>query len=210
MATQETTKSNRPTFTPEQHEAWKKARLLLKSLMRVDSFRYRTLHVAMSELRAIYKKHKGPIETRAKNPNKAKQRELTDKYAQFRQRVDAWKAYLDNPGSKKLYIITDVELSDSQRAVQSAHCAALFQKEHPNAPWSNGILVLLKPKLNHYMFKDIKPNTGEVMNKLAAYFRHSWNYKSIWREEDRDNQITSIALLNDYIELGHVPFLEML
>ena len=206
MATQELneqTKPSRPVFTPEQHEAWKKAKLLLKTLMGKDTKRYRALHIAMSELRGRYRKHKGPIETVSSNPNKVKQRTVEDLWNNLRKKVDAWKEYFETPGFKKLYVITDNELSTSQQAVQSAHAVAKFQKDHPNAPWTNGTLVLLTPDSTNKVYKREvfgKPEIETPFQKFIHWYLKAYNfdYISYWREEDLDNQITSVVVLNDY------------
>lgn len=184
--------TKRPTFTPEQHEAWNKAKLLLKSLTKDNVIRYRALHIAMSELRGKYRKHKGPIETPSKNPNKLQCRIMTDKYAQLRERVDAWKAYFDNPGMKKLYVICDNTLSEPQKAVQSAHAVAQFMKEHPIAPWTNGTLVLLQTEPDKYML-----SFDSIIHRL--FRKGIYNYQTEWREEDMSNQITAVVVLDDFI-----------
>lgn len=178
-------------YTNEQREAWSKAKLLLKSLRFDNTLRYRALHIAMSELRSKTKKHKGPIETPSKNPNKLQCRISTDKNAQLRERIDSWKSYFENPGAKKLYIICDHELSESQKAVQSAHATAQFLKEHPLAPWTNGTLVLLQTNNDKYRIG---------FETIAKWYfgKHSWNYHTEWTEEDLDGRTTAFAVLDDY------------
>jgi hypothetical protein len=196
MAT-EILNNTRPTFTNEQREAWNKAKLLLASLRHDNVIRYRALHIAMSELRARYRKHKGPIETPAKNPDKANAREYLDKLYQLRKRVDAWKAYFENPGNKKLYVLCDATLSEAQKAVQSAHAVADFQKEYPFAPWTNGTLVLLQHNANRYSY-----TTTTFAETIKHNFnKYSWNYQIDWREPDLDNAITAVAFLDDYMTL---------
>ena len=185
---------NRPTFTNEQKEAWNKAKLLLASLRHDNVIRYRALHIAMSELRARYRKHKGPIETPAKNPDKANAREYLDKLNQLRKRVDSWKEYFENPGSKKLYIICDAALTEAQKAVQSAHAVADFQKEYPFAPWTNGTLVLLQHNADVYTYT--KTTFPEITKH--NFNKYGWNYHTEWREPDMDNAITAIAVLDDF------------
>lgn len=187
---------DRPTFNTEQKEAWNKAKLLLKTLRYGDaekygnSIRYRALHIAMSELRGMHRKHKGPIETPAKNPNKLQNRQLADKYAQLRERVDSWKAYFDNPGKKKLYVICDHTLSEAQKAVQSAHAVAKFVRENPLAPWCNGTLVLLQPN---------NDRESKFVSVVNWYFSdRSWSFRSEWCEEDMDNRLTAVAILDDF------------
>jgi len=201
----------RPTFTTEQKEAWKSAKRLLKSLAGTkrfaDKIRYRALHIAMSELRGKYKDNQGPIEIESKNPDKAQQRKNVDAYHSLRQRIDVWKAYFDNPGLKKLFIITDNELSDSQKAVQSAHCATQFQKEHPDAPWTNGTLVLLCPDPNYKHWDHPEESRLEVFFARNA---GRYNYVTQWEEPDMDNKLTSVAILDDFAEAGKINGLKML
>jgi hypothetical protein len=207
MANEETIKSVRPIFTAEQKDAWKKAKLLLKSLTGNDVIRFRALHSAMSELRSKYKKNPGPIERESTDPNKAHQKRVNDAAVQLRQRIDTWKAYLDNPGSKKLFIITDNELTDSQKAVQSAHCVAQFQKDHPFAPWSNGILVLLVPDPEFKRWQHLDESALQVFSRWHDV---GWNYITFWSEEDMDDKLTSIAILDDFREAGKLNGLKML
>jgi len=194
MAT-EILNNTRPTFTNEQKEAWNKAKLLLKTFAGNDTVRYRALHIAMSELRGRYRKHKGPIEAPSTNPNKLQQRQSCDKNAQLRERIDSWKVYFDNPGAKKLYIICDHTLTKSQKAVQSAHAAAQFLKEHPLAPWANGTLVLLQ-SCDKYQSTKYMCNTFEKFSD--RYYTWRWLFKTEWREPDMDNALTAIAVLDDF------------
>jgi hypothetical protein len=193
------------TFTPEQKEAWNKAKLLLKTLAGHDTLRYRALHIAMSELRGMHRTHKGPIETPSKNPNKLQCRISTDKNAQLRERIDSWKTYFDNPGAKKLYIICDHELSESQKAVQSAHAAAQFLKEHPFAPWTNGTLVLLQTEPDKYA-----RSFDEITRRFYYKGSHNWNYHTDWREPDMNNSITAVAVMHDYFSMNNHRNIKML
>ena len=204
MATQELArKSNRPTFTPEQHEAWQKAKLYLKHLINTDTLKYRALHIAMSELRGRYRTHKGPIETMSKNPNKSKQRYILDSYDGLRTRVDTWKAYLENPGSKKLFVLVDNNLSPSQQAVQASHAVALFQKENPLAPWVNGTLVLLT--IDPAYKQRYAVDRGEyTFEQCLSKFASGWSFSSLWREEDLDNRPTAFAVMDEYSDLGTI------
>jgi hypothetical protein len=187
--------NERPIFTNEQKEAWNKAKLLLKTFAGSDTVRYRALHIAMSELRGRYRKHKGPIEAPSKNPNKLQQRLSCDKNAQLRERIDSWKVYFDNPGAKKLYIICDYTLSESQKAVQSAHAAAQFLKEHPLAPWVNGTLVLLQSSDKYQSTKYMCDTFQKFSDR---YYTWRWLFKTEWREPDMDNALTAIAVLDDF------------
>ena len=192
--------AHKPLFTDEQNEAWAKAKLLLKEFKGKDSFRYRVLHIAMSELRGRYRKHKGPIETAPKDPERAKQKETADLWRKLRMRVDAWKNYFEDPSKKKLYIITDPNLSPSQRAVQSAHAVAQFQIEHPLAPWCNGILVLLTPDIDRSFYSRNKDQA--IMDCFTRWYVGGFDFQTIWKEEDLDNAITSIAILDMFNEIG--------
>ncbi|MEN6291797.1 MAG: hypothetical protein ABFD07_07270, partial [Methanobacterium sp.] len=129
----------------------------------------------------------------------------------LRGRVDAWKEYLTNPGAKKLFVFTDPDLSDSQKAVQSAHAVAQFQKEHPLAPWVNGTLVLLTPD------RDLRPfnrlaKEDSLMNHFVSWYAHSYyaEYITVWTESDMDDAITSVVMLDDFKEVGKISGTKML
>ncbi len=189
-----------PRFTPEQKEAWQKAKQLLKS----GKTFVRPLHIAMSELRLEGgRKHKGPIETLPKNQTKLEQYKLALIGQQIRARVDEWKQYLNDPGSKKLYILVREDLTTSQQAVQASHCAAQFTKEHPLAPWINGTMVLLTTDKAWFRYKPnekIITRNGEIDPFEYEFSQHVWlaNYKTAWREPDQDNRITAFAYLADF------------
>lgn len=173
-----------PRYTPEQREAWQKAKYLLKHAR--SSASRRALHIAMSELRAEQgRKHKGPIETPAKHEGKLIEYKAILIRDSIAARVAEWKQFLRDPGSKKLFIIVDPSLSPAQKAVQAAHCAAEFQKQHPHAPWINGTMVLLEPE-------------GDV--PLDRFAQRLWwvDYQTAWTEPDMDDQLTAIALLSDF------------
>jgi hypothetical protein len=194
------TNNTRPTYTTEQREAWQNAKLLLKDLIaRKQTTRLRALHIAMSELRGLYRKHRGPIEQPSSNPDKSRQRESLDSQASLRDRIDEWKDYLTGPGARKLYLIIKDGLSNSQKAVQASHAAAQFQKEHPLAPWTNGTMVLLTPD------PDYRDGFGrgislEQFHPLDAegYYNYDGTYITIWREPDMDNAITAVAILKEF------------
>ena len=207
MANEETIKSARPTFTAEQKEAWKKAKLLLKSLIGNDVVRFRALHIAMSELRSKYKKNPGPIERESTDPNKAHQKRVNDAAVRLRGRIDAWKVYLDNPGSKKLFIFTDSTLTDSQKAVQSSHAVAQFLREHPLAPWNNGVLIILIPDPD---FKRWQHPDESLLEMLFAYNAGGYNYVTQWCEEDMNDSLTSFVLLDDFKEAGKINGVRLL
>lgn len=191
----------RITFTEEQKEAWKKAKASLKKTGN------RSLHIAMSELRAENgRRHRGPIETLPKTPGKLQQYQSIYRSGAIAERVKEWKDYLRNPGAKKLYIIVRDDLSPAQKAVQASHCAAQFQKEHPLAPWINGTMVLLQndpsdPYFKRYVDnsfgwpkkKDFDPFTSYVTN---VFWRQ--DYKTYWHEPDLGNKLTAVAVLNAY------------
>lgn len=188
-----------PRFTPKQKEAWQKAKVLLKS-GKVFS---RPLHIAMSELRQESgRKHKGPIETLPKSETKLQQYKQTLISEQIRARVDEWKQYLNDPDSKKLYIIVRDDLSTSQQVVQASHCAAQFVKEHPLASWINGTLIILTVDRANFRYKineKIKTCNGEI-DPFEYEFSHNWltDYITSWREPDQDNRITAFAYLADF------------
>jgi len=189
-----------PRFTPEQKEAWHKAKELLKS----DKTFVRPLHIAMSELRLEGgRKHKGPIETLPKNETKLQQYKQALISEQIRARVDEWKQYLNDPSSKKLYILVRDDLSPSQQAVQASHCAAQFIKEHPLAPWINGTMVLLTVDRANFRYKineKIKTRNGEIDPFEYEFSNNVWlaNYKTAWREPDQGDRVTAFAYLADF------------
>ena len=191
-------------FTEEQKEAWKKAKKLLKS-MDIGTVAKRSLHIAMSELRADQgRKHKGPIETLAKRPGKLEQYQAEFKNNEIAERVKDWKTYLTDPGARKLYIIVRDDLSPAQKAVQASHCAAEFQKRHPLAPWVNGTMVLLQNNPNDPYYKrfleSYKASKADY-DPFEAYIRGTFwraHYKTYWCEPDMDNKLTAVSILSSY------------
>ena len=196
MATEITTTKqyHAPRFTPEQKEAWIKAKALLKS---GKSF-YRPLHVAMSELRLESgRKHKGPIETLPKNSERVKQHNLEILNLKIRERVNEWKDYLKDPSSKKLYIIVRDDLDIAQQAVQASHAAAEFVRCNPLAPWINGTVIVMVPDIaSRYYTKFI--NSLDIFETFVDSIFYFIDFKTIWREPDQDNRITSVALLSEF------------
>jgi len=193
-------------FTEEQKEAWKKAKKLLKSTD-IGSVAKRSLHIAMSEMRAEQgRKHKGPIETLAKKPGKLEQYQAGYRNNEIAARVQDWKTYLQDPGARKLYIIVRDDLSPAQKAVQASHCAAEFQKRHPLAPWVNGTMVLLQsnPSDPYYQrfsksFQSMEKTKG--YDPFEAYIRGTFwraHYTTLWREPDLNNKLTAVAVLSTY------------
>lgn len=211
MAT-ETTIKTRPVFTTEQKEAWKKAKLLLKTYAGIDTLQYRSLHVAMSELRSKYRQHKGPIEVISKNSDKAYEHRLRDLGDKLRERIDTWKEYFNDPGSKKLYVICDNTLSDSQKAVQSAHAVAQFQKDHPFAPWTNGTLILLTPENDCTFYRNPKDKVNSYnLDKVTTWYGQRYcDFYTEWREPDMNNEITAIAVMNNFGDISCIRSLKLL
>jgi hypothetical protein len=194
------TNTTRPTFTPEQKEAWNKAKLLLKDLIaKGQTTRLRALHIAMSELRGTFRKHKGLIEQPSSKPDKRRQKESLDSQIRLRERIDEWKLYLTDPGAHKLYIIVKGGMSPSQKAVQASHAAHQFAKEHPHAPWINGTLVLLTPDPNYKDWRG-KGITLEDFHPVDAngHWNSEGKYMTIWREPDMDNAITAVCILKEF------------
>lgn len=191
-------------FTEEQKEAWKKAKKLLKS-MDIGTVARRSLHIAMSELRAEQgRKHKGPIETLAKKPGKLEQYQANYRGNEIAARVQDWKTYLQDPGARKLYIIVRDDLSPAQKAVQASHCAAEFQKRHPLAPWVNGTMVLLQNNPSDPYFKRFAQvcTAGKIVaDPFEHYIRNAFyraHYTTLWREPDMENKLTAVAVLSSY------------
>lgn len=187
------------TYTQEQKEAYFNSRKLLKELIKQykagnSQFKntIRTLHIALSEHRALIRdlaghKPKGTPETLPKTENKI--REHKSILAGLRAEIQHYKCYLNDPGSKKLYIVVDPSLSTSQKAVQAAHAAAEFQKMYPLAPWVNGTLILMTIKKEH-----LKSHWG---SKPLDEICHGV-FKTVWRESDMDNKVTAVAILNPF------------
>jgi hypothetical protein len=196
-------------YTNEQREAWAKAKYLLHELRTghpdaLNPASRRALHIAMSEMRAEQgRKHKGPIETLPKHEQKRIQHEAIKRDLALNERVAAWKAFLMDPSSKKLYILIDHTLSPAQKAVQASHAAAQFQKEHPFAPWINGTMVLLECKN-----KDFTNFRGPISMEEWARRNHwiqpnyggGWptTFTTLWSEPDLDNRLTAIAATRDF------------
>jgi len=188
-------------FTDEQKEAWIKAKELLK---KGCSFS-RSLHIAMSELRAENgRKHKGPIETLSSKEGKLNQYKAIFIQEEIAEKVKEWKNYFRDPGKQKLYIIVRDDLSPAQKAVQASHAAAQFQKEHPLAPWLNGVMVLMQTNPNDDYYKRFQSpvfNKKEEYDPFQEYIKgclYRPNFKTYWREPDIGNKLTAIAILSTY------------
>ena len=189
MATELTTNTTRPRYTPEQREAWQKAKALLKT-GKTDR---RALHIAMSELRAeAGRQHKGPIETLPNSPEKLHEHKVAE-----------WKQYLKDPSSKKLYLIIRPDLTTSQQAVQASHAATQFLKEHPLAPWINGTMVLLtidteSKTWDRYLNPRFSRPDYDPFEALCRDTLYRFEFKTEWREPDQDNRITAVAALSAF------------
>jgi len=194
----------RVRFTEEQKEAWKEAKLLLNS-GKIGDLANRSLHIAMSELRAEQgRKHRGPVETLSKKEGKLREYRSHYLNGEIEERVKDWKTYLRDPGARKLYIIVRDDLSPAQKAVQASHCAAQFQKEHPLAPWVNGTMVLLQNNLSDPYFKKFsgsyKADKADY-DPFEDYIRNTFyraHFKTYWREPDLNNKLTAVAVLSTY------------
>lgn len=141
-------------------------------------------------------KAKGPVETLPKNPGKL----VEYKYHRNRLQpmIDHFKNYLLDPGSKKLFVVVDRNLSSAQKAVQAAHAVAKFQSEHPESLWINGTLIILQDKESSRM--------SRIRNRITGFFSEVpfgnqipyASFKSVWTEEDMDNKVTAYAVLFAY------------
>lgn len=85
----------------------------------------------------------------------------------------------------KLYVLTRRDLSPSQQAVQAGHAVAEFLLRGPKTVWDNGTLVYLGVQ-NEY---DLKRWCHKLNLKEISY--------SLFREPDRNNEITSLAAVSD-------------
>ena len=204
-------------FTEEQKEAWKKAKASLKL------YGNRSLHIAMSELRAENgRKHKGPIETLPKSEGKLQQYNSMYKSEEIAEKVKEWKEYFRNPGAKKLFIIVRDDLSPAQKAVQASHCAAQFAKEHSLAPWVNGTMVLLQNDTGDSHFKKMVERMSMSFTRVkqekdaftffvdSAFWRY--DFKTYWHEPDLDNKLTAVAVLSNYKneQIGKHPGIKLI
>lgn len=88
--------------------------------------------------------------------------------------------------TEKLYLVTRTDLSPGQRAVQAAHALRAFVEEHPETDkaWfqSSNYLALLEV-----------PGERQLSNLLERA-RFQGLPASGFREPDRENELTAIAL----------------
>lgn len=83
----------------------------------------------------------------------------------------------------KLYILIDKNLDPIYGAVQGGHVIAQWLIEHGQSKWSNEYLIYLQANLE------------DIQNELMFYDH------SKFHEPDLDNQLTSIAILeNDILD----------
>lgn len=97
--------------------------------------------------------------------------------------------------SKKLYVLVRKDLPRSQQAVQGGHAVAEFLLRGPSVVWNNGTLVYLGVR-NEY---DLQALGGEL-----EFYGH--NVVS-FREPDRDNELTALAVCGADKELKHLKLL---
>jgi peptidyl-tRNA hydrolase len=89
-------------------------------------------------------------------------------------------------GASKLFLITRADLSDGQQAVQAAHAMREFAEHHPEVErtWyreSNTLAFLVVPD---------EPALGVLLKKA----RRRDVPAAVFREPDRNNEMTAIAL----------------
>ena len=77
------------------------------------------------------------------------------------------------------------DLTQSQKAVQSAHAIAEYLIKNPETKWDNGTMVLLTVENEDILIRT--KNILEMKGNNVVYFR----------EPDIDNQMTAFALVSD-------------
>lgn len=90
----------------------------------------------------------------------------------------------------KMYILVRNDLSNSQKAVQAGHALAEYLQRRPDTQWKNGTLVYLKVR-----------NEEELLD---------WHSKLDcigFREPDKNNELTALALVSGGQELKHLRLL---
>jgi len=97
--------------------------------------------------------------------------------------------------NKKLYVLVRKDLPKSQQAVQGGHAVAEFLLRGPVTFWNNGTLVYLGVRDKH----DLESWGGRLNDcghDVIAF-----------REPDRDNEITAIAVCGAEKELKNLRLL---
>jgi hypothetical protein len=84
---------------------------------------------------------------------------------------------------KKLYVLTRKDLSKSQQAVQAGHAVAEYLLRGPSTSWDNGTLVYLGVKDEKELLF-----WGKVLDKHSDVI--------MFREPDRDNEVTALATVS--------------
>jgi len=86
---------------------------------------------------------------------------------------------------EKLYVLVRKNLSKSQQAVQGGHAVAEYLLHYRLSSWDNGTLVYLAAKDE----EDLK-SWGELFHLMGV----GWTG---FKEPDRNNELTAIAVLLD-------------
>lgn len=80
----------------------------------------------------------------------------------------------------KMYVLVRKDLTKAQQAVQGGHALAQFLLNH-SSHWENGTLIYLGVK-----------GERQLMNWIRKLDRKQVDV-AVWREPDKDNEITAIA-----------------
>ena len=99
---------------------------------------------------------------------------------------------------EKLYVLVRKNLSKSQQAVQGGHAVAEYLLHYRLSSWDNGTLIYLAAKDE----EDLK-SWGELFHLM--YVDHVG-----FKEPDRNNELTAIAVLLDREEQKMVGDLRLL
>jgi hypothetical protein len=99
---------------------------------------------------------------------------------------------------KKLYVLVRKDLSKSQQAIQGGHAVAEYLLRGRSSSWDNGTLIYLAM----HDEEDLR-SWGEIFDIMGA-----WCVP--FREPDRNNELTAIAVLLDKDEQKVVRDLRLL
>ena len=99
---------------------------------------------------------------------------------------------------EKLYVLVRKDLSKSQQAIQGGHAVAEYLLRGRLLSWDNGTLVYLAI----HDEEDLK-SWGEIFDIMCAWWVP-------FREPDKNNELTAIAVLLDEDEQEAVSSLRLL
>ena len=84
----------------------------------------------------------------------------------------------------KMYVLVRKDLTKAQQAVQAGHALAQFVLNH-QSHWENGTLIYLGVK-----------GERQLINWIRKLERNYVDV-AVWREPDKDNEITAIAAYSE-------------